>query len=39
MNQRSNIDLLALMGAELVSVNKNGKKMNCDIKTMIEKGT
>lgn len=29
MNHRSNIDLLALIGAELVSVNKNGKKMNC----------
>lgn len=28
MNQKSSIDLLALVGAELMSVEKNGKRMN-----------
>ena len=29
MNQKSSIDLLSLAGAELVSIEKNGKKVNC----------
>lgn len=29
MNQKSSIDLLALAGAELMSIEKDGKKMNC----------